>query len=279
MKTIMTIFTILISLSACKINSEYTNGEEFFEMQEPEMLLDNEHPNTNLEDNDIYLPGSEFTYDYKFFDKDIEQRCYVGLDSIGKQAYLLENGREKSNYVRLDNVKLYVYRGKGDISLAESQSIIKYDYLVNDRRFFFGERTGVAENSDAFFLHPPRGHCFITTCLHPFPYLKLPLSVGKTWNSYFSIPPYAYKDEFLKDMMLAFPPDLDMNYEVKSLEKINTVLGKIECFKILGEASHDNKVITEVEIYFNYEYGFSKLDYFNYLDSSRLVLELKSINR
>jgi len=265
--------TSLIIIFSCKNKADY-----FFGVEEKGFLLDNKVPNPNLDDNIIYTRGAEFTYSYKFFQNDTLKKCSIKLETRNMKPILSIPQSNTEGELELDSIKLYVYTGKGDISLAKSQSIIKYDYYIGDRKFL-GEQTGVVEEPASIFLHPPRSYCFISTCLHPFPYIKLPLSIGSAWEAHFGIPSYAYEDQFLKERMEKFPESLDMNYEVERIEKLNTKMGAIECFVINGIASYKNNKVTQLKMFFNEQFGFVKLDYYNHFDSTKLVLDLEKVKK
>lgn len=275
---IFTICSSIIILFSCKNKINPFFNSYIFDAEERDFLLDNDILNPNLDDNIIYTRGAVFTYSYKFFQNDTLKKCSIKSGRKMKPVLSIPSDNSEEA-LELDYIKLYVYNGKGDINLAKSQSIIKYDYYIGDRKFYLGERTGVLEDSASIFLHPPRNHCFISTCIHPFPYIKFPLSIGATWEAHFGIPSYAYEDQFLKEKMKKFPESLDMNYEVERMQVLNTKMGKIECFVINGFGSNDNKTITELKMFFNEQYGFVKLDYYNHLDITKLVLDLEEVKK
>ena len=288
------IFCFFVLFFCCKESKKAKNTSDgydqsnlekasIFNVTEPELYLDNNIENPNLIDNAIFTPGSEFVYSYTFFEKKAEHKCWLK----SKGLRILEVNLKPSDYIpesneiEIDEVKLYVYRGKGDQSLAKTQSIIKFDYYSDDKRVQFGETTGVAETEKKLFLHPPRSHCFLTTSLHPFPYIKFPISVGSFWQSSFGVPSYVFENEYLKrkDFFKYLPDGLDTYYEVKSLKTLKTPLGSLECFEIKGESTYGDKLITDLTMYFNEIFGFVRLDYTNHLDSSRLQIKLDKVNK
>lgn len=273
-------FLLLFCTQSCKINESKSIelGTNIFNMSEPELFLDNNITNPNLEDNLIYLGGRSFIYSYKYTQNGQVKYCYLEpSDSLNPPASILAD-KPNGKSIKIDEIKLSVYKGKGDISLAKTQTIIKYDYLSENRRLSMGERTGVVENGTSIFLHPPRSHCFLPTGFYSFPNLKLPLSIGATWEAYFSVPSHVkprIEDTFFPKAKV--PEGVDHYYNVEDTLTVKSNFGNLKCFKIVGTGMVDERLFSKTTMLFNEDYGFVELTFFNTADSITLSLTLKKI--
>ncbi len=278
-------FAFLITfmlLGGCKnfIEDKTTNTRlKLFNLEEPEMLLDNDVVNNNLVDNEIYTAGAKFIYRYNHVKGGKIKHCYVDKNNYSEKkpraTFLTDT--TSNDLIKIDEIVLSVYKGKGDVSLAKSQSIIKYDYFSKGEKIFLGERTGVKEDSTSIFLHPPRGHCFIHTVLYPFPQLKYPLYIGAFWESFFSVPSYMHEDLNMSMPSHKIPSSISIEYEVQDTLTHVSELGNLFCYKINSEGTDMDSIFSSSTFLFNHEYGFIELDYYNTVDSSNIILKLEKV--
>jgi len=127
-------------------------------------------------------------------------------------------------------------------------------------------REGVIENVEEIWMHPFRSNQFNFTEVAPFPKIKLPLKIGKSWTGRLRIQGWG---DWANTRIYS-------EYEVVDNEKIETEFGQIEnCWKIkskstfkLGESTFD--------YWFNEELGFVKMNYKNY-GNQILQIELVEI--
>jgi hypothetical protein len=113
---------------------------------------------------------------------------------------------------------------------------------------------GVIENIEEIWMHPFRSNQYNFTEVAPFPEIKLPLRIGKSWTGTLHIQGWG---DWKNTHKYA-------EYKVVGKETIETNFGRIEnCWKIesksefeLGESTFD--------YWFNKELGFVKMKYKNY---------------
>jgi hypothetical protein len=145
-------------------------------------------------------------------------------------------------------------------------------WKFNDRK----GNTGVYENKERIFLHPPRMGIFRILEFCPFPIVYFPLSVSKTWNyKLVGAKPYSnsikrtYKEEI---------DEVDSHYTViKKLSWYSFYLEKsIDCYEI--EAIGHTKIgKTKLQAYFSEIYGFVYLHY-KTLNNDHFIFTIKSVN-
>ncbi len=122
---------------------------------------------------------------------------------------------------------------------------------------------GVIENDREVWMHPIRHNQYIFTEVAPFPEVKLPLEVGKTWKG--GIGGLGGWGDW--DGM-----DIMSSYEVIKHEDTVLPFGKLKCWVIEASSSFDLGEST-LTLLFNEDYGFVKMDYTNYV-GQRLVFEM-----
>jgi len=130
--------------------------------------------------------------------------------------------------------------------------------------------TGLIENSKNIWLHPPRLKLFSILELNPFPNVKFPLEIGKSWSWNLKIGGQ-WGDKRWKE----WSGNIENKYQYKIVGKeiMKTGVGSLECYVIEGQAESELG-ITKLISYFNKKYGFVKLDYTN-IDNSKLEINLQ----
>jgi len=133
-------------------------------------------------------------------------------------------------------------------------------------------QTGAIENTDKFWLHPPRSGQYRILELNPFPDIELPVKSGKTWT-WAVYPPDIYADS----AWVTWKGVLTVNhhYQLTDSTLLPTPLGRLPCHRVLATGTCKLGT-TALESYFNPTYGFVRLHYRN-IDRSRLELELVSV--
>ncbi len=217
-------------------------------------------------DNQIFLVGRKFVYDYVYTTKE------------GVQQYF-EGGRDGWNFADVDAERDYVVKElvisvlPGLEPMIESipdynQTLLEYqcppntDYTIS----------GVIENEKNIWMHPPREALFKITELNPFPFIQIPYEIGNSWEwsldigSTWGDPRWMTWTGSVKN---------EYKYEIVSQEPVTVPAGTFDCFKIeaVGTGSLGQTALTS---YFNLDNGFVKLDYEN-IDGSSLVFELKEL--
>ena len=139
------------------------------------------------------------------------------------------------------------------------QTVIKYQYELKDRNAPFSSSSGVIENEDNIWMHPPRDQYFSILELNPFPFIKAPYKIGNEWNWSLRIGD-GWSDERWKN----WNGSIQNNYTYKITERktLHTNFGEIDCWVIEGTAvSRIGE--TKLKAFFNSKYGFVKLNYIN----------------
>lgn len=127
---------------------------------------------------------------------------------------------------------------------------------------------GVIENVEEVWMHPFRFNQYNFTEVAPFPFIKLPLSIGKSWTKSLSI------KEGWGDWENTY---VNAEYKVVGKEAIKTDFGVIEnCWKIESKSSFKLGKST-FEYWFNEELGFVKMNYKNY-GNQTLQIVLAEVN-
>ncbi len=167
---------------------------------------------------------------------------YVDL----KQEFnvLLNDSNFKFNYLDLTITNTSFF-------LLQKKIIWKGEYSESDGSKTVTENiTGVFENSEKLFLHPPRFGPFELLEAFPFPLVELPLLSGKKWQNSINVVS-GHKDLNGKVVNAV--------YEVEELEM---VMDSIKTWKITAasEIEGDNRNFEAVFL-FNEAFGFTDFNY------------------
>jgi hypothetical protein len=126
---------------------------------------------------------------------------------------------------------------------------------------------GVIENVEEVWMHPFRSNQYNFTEVAPFPTIKFPLEVGKTWSDNLSIQNGWGDWENTNG---------SHEYKVTAKESISTPYGKIDdSWKVESESTYAFGQ-SKFTYWFNEKLGFVKMDYLNYGKQS-LVIEMEEV--
>ena len=255
---------------------------------------DNTDENRYNLDNKIYVAGRKFTHSYYQHISEGKKftYSYYHLTSDGKKYLITKEEQIKSStgnyYTRgwkfietenqneetIKNVILKPLAGNSfkDIWPDYDQTVIAYEYIMNNSQLFSMEETGVIENEMNVWIHPPRSNYFQILELNPFPYIKAPYINGNKWNWELKI-----GDHWSDERWLKWEGAITNNYEYEIIDSknIRTRLGNIDCYIVKGIA-RSRLGETGLISYFNPDYGFVKLEYKN-IDGSKTILELEKV--
>ena len=223
------ILCLMLFLVGCTMNkkTEKMPLPNWYNVAIPAEFIDNDSSNWVMnKDNIVFVPKRKFTYSYTLSQENKEKLYSIikfnrqciednSIDCIDWEISPTANFDTDSLYP-IEKIVLTVFESKGHTSLSNTQTIIKYDYLNSKGRILFGERTGVVEDSNSLFLHPPRHFGFSLTEFCPFPELR---KNQDSWTSTLYIPSY-----WLEDAKLAYRGNLELNIEYiyKGEKKIET---------------------------------------------------------
>jgi len=194
--------------------------------------------NVKNKSNNIYLKNREWIFNAKF------------IDSTGEttDSCLIKMKVSKTHF----------------ISFIASQTPIIYTYESNSKRY--EEKTGVEEDENGVFIHPPRLGKFSFLQIPPMPSITYPLNaiVQK------EIELNTLKSEFKPASGKKIKQQLIQNNEKDTLVFKNQ---KIECIKIIGQnINYTEEIgIYKAEYWFSKIYGFVKM---RYLKPNNSVLEI-----
>lgn len=248
-------WVLLFLISSILLLDWYRADERILNLDNPEFLTDvGERSELNW-DNLVFKPGLRFDYDVNFLDSlGRPSLLYVrkGIFDVTSGLLPLLSPRPKNSCL-VDRISLEVFHNKGSTSLGESQTIVKYEYYQGSDRVYYGEVTGVVEDSTMIFLHPPRNLFFHVNQLAPFPYVKLPLTLNDTWQIDFSIPDHVF-DRFA----WLRSTDLKVAY-VRGAQCVENVMGHQELVTEFKATASNDEIISTSEYYFHERYGFVEI--------------------
>ncbi|MEW5675461.1 hypothetical protein ABGT15_04035 [Flavobacterium enshiense] len=236
----------------------------------------NQDDNKYNVDNKIYIVGKTFTYSYYHQNSEGKKLLIAKGEEIKKENYSVFDWKfieaEKQNDETVKKIILKPVTQnpfKEDIS-DYTQTVISYEYLMNNNRSSIMETTGVIENEMNVWMHPPRSQYFEILELNPFPYIKAPYKIGTKWNWKLKI-----GDHWADKRWLEWKGGIEnvYEYEIADKKKIVTKLGNLECYIVKAKAK-SRIGTTELISYFNPDFGFVKLEYKN-IDGSQTVLDLE----
>jgi hypothetical protein len=196
--------------------------------------------------NLIYKIEKSFFYSIEIKKNDIEYFLDKGFDDS------LTINKSKKNGI--NEIKLLVTKPKIFQRTNKNQTEIKYNFEPNPISITC---TGIVENDNNVWIHPPRLGFLkvLETC--PFPYIKLNQKVGYEWNDEMSIAEYwSNKNSGIWTGRLL----LKYNYKIIGEEKITTNIGELEC-KVISASANSTIGQSTLVAYFNDKYGFVKLKY------------------
>ncbi len=197
--------------------------------------------------NNVYSLGKEFVFNIKI----IENDSTVFLRENNLDDFKLSNDIDS---LKISEIHLTVIKPRVFKRTNKNQTEVYYSYEPNPK---IVSATGIVENAENIWIHPPRDGFFksLETC--PFPYIKLDKPIGYRWTDSMSIANHwADKKWGLWDGRLL----LNYEYEIIGKEIIRTKIGELDCTVINAIAT--SKIgQSRLKYYFSHEYGFVKLEY------------------
>lgn len=188
--------------------------------------------------NNIYSENREWTFNAKFID----------IDGQPTDSCLIQMKVSKPHFV----------------SFIAKQTPIIYTYEINTKKY--EEKTGVEEDENGVFIHPPRLGVFSFLQVPPMPSITYPLhSILEK-----EIELNTLKSEFKQASGKKIKQQLKQNNEKDTLVLKNK---KIECVKITGQnINYTEEIGTyKAQYWFNEVYGFVKM---RYLKPDNTILEI-----
>lgn len=253
-------------------NNEYflvEKGGVWFE----EFESSNLDQNRFTENNFIFNAGDTFMYEFKHITTTHEALFFT----LNEEA---DDWKFNWHFVPMDSIdehtvqKVIITVKAGLEPMIQhipdyNQTVIQYDYPTTSGKIWFNSVSGVVDNENNIWMHPPRDKYFRILELNPFPFIKAPYEIGNQWDWTLEIGS-SWGDQRWKVWEGQIENRCD--YSITEKKKITTKLGEIECFVI--ESTAKSRIGETMLIsYFNPQFGFIKLDYTN-IDGSKTILEL-----
>lgn len=210
------------------------------------------------QNNHIYQVGHCFTY------------CYQYKDAVGK-PYYSKSTKDGWAFVAADQVdgqtiKQVIIRVQpGGMGEDYNQTVVSYHYPPN----LDYSASGIIENEQNLWMHPPRDGLFRILELNPFPFIQAPYQVGNQWHWQLSIGSH-WSDKRWKEWQDRITNRY--HYRISGNKPMKTKLGTLACWEVTATAQSELGK-TGLIAYFNQEHGFVELNYTN-IDGSQLLLKL-----
>lgn len=211
-------------------------------------------------DNKIYLPGKEFIYEIRYIKNSVQQK--ISFENGSWRFY------DPEKCICLDKIGYEILPGN-----MVGMTNCRFNYYQNDTLTDDFEITGIIENAKNVWLHPPRMKYFGMLELSPYPYIKLPAKVGKSWVWELEI-----GDQWSSTSWKEWTGNImnKMTYTITEKKRITTdALEDLDVFVIKGEAT-SSVGNSELLAYFNEKYGFVKMEYKN-INGTGLDFTLKEV--
>lgn len=223
-------------------------GSETYDYQSNECNLDNQ----------IYLPGREFIYDY-YYRKNGKN---FKFDFSNK-----ETGLASCDYKFENTVQTFSYKILQGNFMGQTQAWFGYRSATDTIQNF--EISGIIENKMNVWLHPPRSDMFGMLEIAPFPFIRFPLAIGTAWSDSLEIGDH-YSDRRWAKWEGSITNQTQR--KITGKEIVSTAFGKLLCYVVKSWSSSELGISTSTA-YFNEKYGFVRMEYGN-IDGSELILSL-----
>jgi len=224
-------------------------GQLSFAQQYNSLVIEKDNVDGN---NKIYKIGSAFVFDYEIVIDSVKWKLRTNKGMASACRFdLVDAGKDSIGVNRLHLlVKPVISKERTN----KNQTEILY---LEDPVFSSISSTGLVENEQNIWLHPMRSGFFgaLETC--PFPYVKKPLQIGQEWSDEMKISnswSNALWGEWKGKSKLIY------QYKVHKKSKLNTKVGKLECYVI--ESTAISKIGTaKLKSYYSEIFGFVRMEY------------------
>lgn len=220
-----------------------------FSQQYDSVIFEKDNIDSN---NEVYKTGNVYIFDYEIIENGKKYKLLKNKGMFKRREFELVS--ILVNTIKIDKIHLIVKPVEESERTNENQTQISY---LEGPFFESSSSTGVVDNKENVWIHPIRNGFFnsLETC--PFPYVKKPLMIGLEWKDEMLIGEGWENEKWgqWEGRLL-----LEYVYKVVAKEKIDTKIGKIECYIIESTASSEIGK-TKLKSYFSNEYGFVRLEY------------------
>ncbi len=222
-------------------------GELCFSQQYNTLVIERKNTDSN---NNIYKTGNVFVFDYEIIHNNSKYRLNYNGRFSGDKFTMVSEGEDSLG------LKIQLIVPEVDKSQKTNKNQTEIYYLFQP--YFSGwSATGVVENENNVWVHPPRSGFFSSLETCPFPYVKYPIVIGNEWKDKMKIGAQWSNEKWgvwRKKLLLSY------NYKITQKTKIKTKIGALECFVI--ESTAESEIgESKLKSYFSEKYGFVRLEY------------------
>lgn len=267
--------------------SEYKNVGGIYQ----EVRSDTTNPCRYTEDNQIYRAGNEYTFAFRYFNPQGQERFMRVYKEAVRKPEINERGDTSyytalyGRYILADAfdedscIQQYIMRinpsntGYG-FSPDYDQTVEVFEFWLKDgARPFAQSASGIVENERNIWMHPNRTLLLEVLELNPFPYVKFPAKEGLKWKWKLTI-----GSQWGSPYWEEWEGAIVNRYRYKIVDtscSLSTALGALDCVRV--EATAKSRLgKTHLTAYYNEKYGFVKFDYTN-IDGSQIEIDLQSL--
>ncbi|HUH27561.1 hypothetical protein [Gelidibacter sp.] len=228
-------YIIIIALLILNFNCSSTKNTVYFEAAPADLIHDENRFDL---DNEVYPVNREILYQCIIEKNEMKLDVEVKFIRMSIQGTTKPFSNFDPNY---------------------SQTVIKFDYLDQNKKTIISERTGLVENNVNIWLHPPRNSDLGVLQLSAFPYIKLNAIKNWEWNL------EASYGNFQKVHLAHY-------YKKRTPVSYNSKLGPLECV-VVDATTKSTMGKTNAEFLYHDELGFVKMT-FHTIDGNKITLEM-----
>ncbi len=206
--------------------------------------------------NPIFLPCRKFIYMATY--KDANGR------TLSKQKVLLVSTGKRWQFGENDQIELIYQYDKSKL-IAKDIPVNKDYPTIYEGRYGDESMSGLIDNDDKVWIHPFRSNQYILTEICPFPYIKKPFKIGKTWMSSIVIG---------KGWQMWENMSVSSHYEISKKDTIPLPFSDKKEPVIIVQAESNSQIgKSRATFTFSKTYGFITMDY-TVFNGEKLVFDL-----
>ena len=239
----------------------------------PDTMKDPERYNR---DNKIYRTGRSFIYEIIYKDKSGQQYFFEVPDANNVRSWQLVPA-EKANKNTIKKIRMVVQQGLEPYIDRDPQfnmSVLGIEFMMDNDFMEQKLLSTLVENEKNLWITPPRDFIFKVLELSPYPFVWFPVEKRRPW-----VWKRGISDRWSDPAWMEWKGRLKANYKYTNHghRLVRTKFGDRRCYELHAMAALGKEQrITKLNMLFNQDLGFIKLDYLN-IDSSTLVLNLVEV--
>lgn len=244
--------------------------EGIYVEQFPETVTDETRYTAN---NELFTAGSQFIYAYEHLTPE-EKPLYFEEDSLGPED---RNGWRFVETIGPHTIKHMRITVLPTLSPFDQwmpdyyQTVVFYEHLNEAGEAVSNTASGVIENEQNIWMHPPRGKYFRILEPNPFPFIMAPYEVGTRWE--WSL---VFGGQWGDARWKTWEGNVSHTYAYQIMDKqlLDTPMGELECLVVEATLKEASELGTpSLKARFHPTHGFVRLDYVN-VDGSQTRLRL-----